>query len=133
MSSAPPPGSETPPQQPAEVEPPAAVPQDTDDTRSLHFRRLIGHPVTLSLGATVAIAALVAGALAAGIAIGGAAPATREGACCSSRRQPTASRLAARGSATGSRRPFPRGRNPAFPSRLGRLTGPGSNHVRRID
>ena len=75
MSSAPPPGSETPPRQAVEETPPAAVPQDTDDTRSLHFRRLIGHPVTLSVGATVAIAALVAGALAAGIAIGGAAAA----------------------------------------------------------
>src|SRR5688572_24428510 len=73
--STPPPGVEDPPGDPVGEAAPAAVPQDTDDTRSLHFRRLIGHPVTLSLGATAAIAALVAGALAAGIAIGGAAAA----------------------------------------------------------
>jgi hypothetical protein len=75
MSATPSPGSESPPAQTVAAPPPAAVPQDTDDTRSLHFRRLIGHPLTLSLGATAAIAALIAGALAAGIAIGGAAAA----------------------------------------------------------
>lgn len=71
----PPPGADDPPADSAGETAPAAVPQDTDDTRSLHFRRLIGHPVTLSLGATVAIACLIAGALVAGIAIGGAAAA----------------------------------------------------------
>jgi len=73
--STPPPGPESPAQETVAEAPPAAVPQDTDDTRSLHFRRLIGHPVTLGLGATAAIAALIAGALTVGIAIGGAAAA----------------------------------------------------------
>ena len=80
MSSTPPPGTEDAPEAtvagaPDAAAPEAQVPQDTDDTRGLHFKRLIGSPVTLSLGATVAIVALIAGALAAGIAIGGAAAA----------------------------------------------------------
>lgn len=49
------------------------VPQDTDDTRGIHFKRLVKHPVTLSLGSTLAIAAFVVGTLVAGVAIGGLA------------------------------------------------------------
>jgi hypothetical protein len=45
----------------------APVPQDTDDTRHVHFRRLSRHPVTLSIGVTLAIAALVVGTLASGV------------------------------------------------------------------
>jgi hypothetical protein len=73
MSSMPPPGAEAAPENPAAEAPAPPVPQDTDDTRSVHFKRFIRHPVTLSLGATVAISALIAGALGAGIAIGAAA------------------------------------------------------------
>ena len=71
--SAPPPEAEELPGDPPPNEPSATVPLDTDDTRSLHFRRLIGSPVTLSLTATIAIIAVIAGALTVGIAIGGAA------------------------------------------------------------
>ena len=46
------------------------VPQDTDDTRGIHFKRLLQRPVTLSLGSTLAIAAFVVGTLVAGLAIG---------------------------------------------------------------
>ena len=42
----------------------ASVPQDTDDTRRAHLARLVRHPVTLSLGITLAIAALVGATLA---------------------------------------------------------------------
>jgi hypothetical protein len=49
------------------------VPLDADDTRGVHLRRLLTHPLTLSLGSTFAIVAFVAGTLAAGIAIGLAA------------------------------------------------------------
>jgi hypothetical protein len=41
-----------------------SVPQDTDDTRRAHLGRLARHPVTLSLGATLAIAALIGATLA---------------------------------------------------------------------
>ena len=75
MSSTPPQGPETQPAVEVSEAPAAAVPQDTDDTRSLHFGRLVRHPVTLSLGAAVAIAALVGGTLAVSVAIGGAAAA----------------------------------------------------------
>jgi hypothetical protein len=75
MSSEPPPGVTEQPDEMVVEGPAASIPQDTDDTRSKHFAGLIRHPVTLSLGATVAIAALIAGALGAGIAIGGAAAA----------------------------------------------------------
>jgi hypothetical protein len=51
------------------------VPQDTDDTRGIHFKRLVRHPVTLSLGSTVAISAFVIATVAAGAAIGAAAAA----------------------------------------------------------
>ncbi len=89
MSSEPPPGAESSPPPGSATEmleggedaatdgpkPVAtAVPLDTDDTRSQHLRRLAGHPVTLSIGATAAIAALIAGTIVAGsIAIGAAA------------------------------------------------------------
>jgi hypothetical protein len=89
MSSEPPPGAESdrPPGSATELleggedaatdgpKPVAtAVPLDTDDTRSQHLRRLAGHPVTLSIGATAAIAALIAGTIVAGsIAIGASA------------------------------------------------------------
>jgi hypothetical protein len=46
------------------------VPQDTDDTRGIHFKRLLKHPLTLSLGSTLAIVAFIAGTLGAGVAIG---------------------------------------------------------------
>jgi hypothetical protein len=52
-----------------------SVPQDTDDTRDIHFKRLVKHPVTVSLGSTLAIAAFVVGTLAAGAAVGSAAAA----------------------------------------------------------
>src|SRR6266511_3600091 len=69
-----------PPRPPGVEQPPAAspAPQDTDDTRRMHLRRLVRHPVTLSIGATLAIAALVGATLASGaIVIGlGAAAAT---------------------------------------------------------
>jgi hypothetical protein len=49
------------------------VPEDTDDTRGLHFKRLLRHPLTLSLGATAVLAAGVVAALVAGAAIGAGA------------------------------------------------------------
>ena len=57
-----PPGAEPAPGQPAAA---ARAPQDADDTRALHFKRLARHPVTLSLVLTLAIAALVGATLAA--------------------------------------------------------------------
>jgi len=66
--SAPPPGAA-----PAPGSPPA--PQDADDTRSVHLRRLAGHPVTLSIGITLVVAALVAGTLASGAIVIGLAAA----------------------------------------------------------
>jgi hypothetical protein len=50
-----------------------SAPLDADDTRGMHFRRIAGHGVTLSLTATLAIAAFVAATLAAGVAIGAGA------------------------------------------------------------
>ena len=85
-SQAPPPpevsGSQSPP--PSEVPTPSgsdgvaspvapAAPLDADDTRGQHVRRLIGHPLTLSLGSVALIAAFVAGTVAAGVAVGVAA------------------------------------------------------------
>jgi len=58
--------------------PAAPVPLDTDDTRRMHLRRLARHPITLSLGSTLAIAALVGGTIATGtllIGLAGAAAA----------------------------------------------------------
>jgi hypothetical protein len=61
---------------PAPAAPAAApVPQDTDDTRGLHFKRLLKHPVTLGLGSTAVIVAAIAAAAAAGAAIGAGAAA----------------------------------------------------------
>ena len=55
--------------------PAPAAPLDADSTQSLHFKRLLGHPVTIGLGLTLVIAAFVAGTLGAGAAIGAAAAA----------------------------------------------------------
>ena len=80
--SAPPPGAE---QVPAASAPPPGAgsaatgplppgpPLDEDDTRGVHLRRLAGHPVTISLTITGAIAGFVIGTIAAGAPIGGAA------------------------------------------------------------
>ena len=74
--STPPPGSEPPlAEDPLEiVEPPSApIPLDADDTRGVHLRSLLRHPVTLSLTITGVIAGFVAGTLLASAPIGGAA------------------------------------------------------------
>ena len=68
--------SVAPPQGSGGVAPPAAptgAPADTDDTRGQHLSTLLKHPLTLSLGATLVIVALVGGIAGGGIAIGGAA------------------------------------------------------------
>ncbi len=54
---------------------PPAIPLDADATQSMHFHRLLRHPLTLSLGTTLLIAAFVGGTVGAGPAIGGAAAA----------------------------------------------------------
>ena len=51
----------------------AAVPEDADDTRGLHFRRLAKHPATLIIGGLLVVGALVGGAASGSIAIGGGA------------------------------------------------------------
>jgi len=56
--------------EPADLPP---VPEDADDTRGHHLRRLLRHPVTLIVGAIVVAIAFAAGLVAAGAAIGGAA------------------------------------------------------------
>jgi hypothetical protein len=56
--------------EPADLPP---VPEDADDTRGHHLRRLLRHPVTLIVGAIVVAIAFAAGLLAAGAAIGAAA------------------------------------------------------------
>lgn len=66
--AAPPPGAVPPPGS-------APVPQDTDDTRRVHLRRLARHPITLSIGITLAIVALIAGTLASGVILIGLAAA----------------------------------------------------------
>lgn len=48
----------------------AQPPQDADDTRGKHLRELMGHPVTLSLGAVLLIACFVGGTIGAGPVIG---------------------------------------------------------------
>jgi len=75
-------GSEQAPTDPAEAPPqgsggvgPPAVPLDADDTRGKHLSRLLKHPLTLSLGLTLLIAAFVGGTVGAGAAIGAAAAA----------------------------------------------------------
>ena len=50
---------------------PPAIPLDADATQSMHFRRLLRHPVTLSLGLTFLIAAFVGGTVGGGPAVGG--------------------------------------------------------------
>lgn len=50
-----------------------AIPEDADDTRGIHFRRLLRHPLALTIGGIAVLAALVGGAAAGGIAIGAAA------------------------------------------------------------
>jgi hypothetical protein len=72
MSEGPPEdGAEQPqPQGSGGVAPPA-IPLDADATQSMHFRRLLRHPVTLSLGITLIIAAFVGGTVGAGPAVGG--------------------------------------------------------------
>lgn len=49
------------------------VPEDADDTRGHHLRKLIRHPATLTIGGIVIAIAAVAGIAAAGPAIGAAA------------------------------------------------------------
>lgn len=72
--SAPPPGAEGPELElRTEPEPLTAVPLDADDTRGLHLRRLLAHPVTISLTLTAVIGAFVGGTMAAGAVIGLAA------------------------------------------------------------
>jgi hypothetical protein len=51
------------------------VPEDADDTRGHHLRRLLGHPLTLIIGGIVIVIAFVVGLAAAGAAIGAAAAA----------------------------------------------------------
>jgi hypothetical protein len=50
--------------------PPAAAPDDANDLRGFHFRRLLRKPLTQVLFAVATIAALVIGTAAAGIAVG---------------------------------------------------------------
>jgi predicted lipid-binding transport protein (Tim44 family) len=64
------PESEAPPVQKSE---PEAAPLDADDTRGIHLKRLMGNPVTLSLGAVLLIACFVGGTMAAGALVGGIA------------------------------------------------------------
>jgi hypothetical protein len=47
-----------------------AAPLDADDTRGIHLKNLLAHPVTLSLGAVLVIACFVGGTLAAGALVG---------------------------------------------------------------
>ena len=72
--SRPPPGAPDSPV-PELPEPPelTPVPEDADDTRGHHFRRLARHPLTLIGGGFVIVAAFVAGLLGAGAAIGATA------------------------------------------------------------
>ena len=51
----------------------APVPEDSDDTRGPHLRRLLRHPVTLIATGVIAVGTLVAVGAATGFAIGGAA------------------------------------------------------------
>ena len=75
--SSPPPGAE-----PEGIEatpdpkaPDPSIPQDTDDTRGVHFKNLVGSPIFLSITATLAIVALVVGATQVNAAVGGGAAA----------------------------------------------------------
>ena len=53
----------------------AGPPADHDDTRGQHLRRFAGHPVTISLTLTLAIACFVIGTITVGVAVGGGAAA----------------------------------------------------------
>jgi hypothetical protein len=55
--------------------PDVVVPLDTDDTRGAHLSRLLGHPLTLSLGSVLLIACFVGATIAAGVLVGVAAAA----------------------------------------------------------
>ena len=56
----------------APVKQPAGAPLDEDDTRGTHLRKLAGHPVTVSLTITLAIACFVIGTITVGVALGAA-------------------------------------------------------------
>ena len=56
--------------EPADLPP---VPEDADDTRGHHLRRLLRHPLTLTVGGIGVAVAFVVGLIAAGAAIGAAA------------------------------------------------------------
>src|SRR5690349_5588781 len=55
--------------------PDPSIPQDTDDTRGLHFKSLLSNGWFLSITATLAIAAFVVLTLKVGAAVGGGAAA----------------------------------------------------------
>jgi hypothetical protein len=65
-----PPGADSPYTPPPELPP---VPDDANDTRGVHLRRLAMHPATLAIGGVLALVALIAGASQASFAIGAAA------------------------------------------------------------
>jgi hypothetical protein len=71
----PPGGAIRPPYTPEEEAgtPAAAAPDDADDLRGFHFKRLLGKALTWVLIVTFAVAAAVAGAILIGPAVGGAA------------------------------------------------------------
>jgi hypothetical protein len=71
----PPGGALRPPLTPAEEAsaPEGAAPDDANDLRGFHFKRLMAKPLTLILIGALAIAAAIAGAVLVGPAIGGAA------------------------------------------------------------
>jgi hypothetical protein len=64
------PMSDSQPYQPAPPENLAPVPEDTNDTRGVHLRRLLGSPVTLIITVILAVVALVAIGANAGFGIG---------------------------------------------------------------
>jgi hypothetical protein len=57
------------------AESPETLPLDTDDTRGLHFKNLLGNAVFLSITTTLAIVAVIVGVTQGSIAIGGGAAA----------------------------------------------------------
>jgi hypothetical protein len=67
--------SDSEPYEPAPPEHLAPVPEDSDDTRAPHLRRLLRHPVTLIATGVIAVVALAVAGAGAGIAIGAAAAA----------------------------------------------------------
>jgi hypothetical protein len=74
MTSEPPPGAET-PYADSPPEDLAPAPDDAGDTRGVHLRRLIRHPLTLILGLGLAVVALVAVGSQVNFAVGGGAAA----------------------------------------------------------